>query len=178
MLAYMDITIRRARDDEWEEIGELTARAYLDDGLLDFGEADMYLGELRNARRRAEHAELLVAADAASDLVLGAVAFAACGEEYAEIAEAGEGEFRMLAVRPGSRGRGTGEALVRACAERALERGLSRLVLSSHKRMRTAHRLYERLGFVRTPERDWMPVPGLTLITFALELGSITHQSH
>jgi ribosomal protein S18 acetylase RimI-like enzyme len=170
MLASMDITIRRARDDELEDVGELTAQAYLDDGLLDFGEADTYLVHLRDSRRRAEHAELLVAADAASDLVLGAVAFAASGEEYAEIAEPGEAEFRMLAVRPAGRGRGAGEALVRACVERARERGLRRLVLSSHERMRTAHRLYERLGFTRTPERDWGPIPGFKLITFALEL--------
>ncbi len=171
MLASMDLRIRLALPDELEAVGELTARAYLEDDLLDFGEADSYLDRLRDARHRAEHAEMLVAADAASDRALGAVAFAAYGEEYAEIAEEGDGEFRMLAVAPGSRGRGVGEALVRACAERARERGLRRLVLSSHRRMRTAHRLYERLGFARTPEKDWSPLEGYpSLITFALEL--------
>lgn len=170
MLASMDITIRRARPGELDDIGELTARAYLDDELLDFGEADPYLDRLRDVQHRAEHAEVLVAVDAASELVLGTVAFAAYGGEYAEIAEEGDGEFRMLAVTPGSRGRGVGEALVRACADRARELGLVRLVLSSHKRMKTAHRLYERLGFARTPEKDWAPLQDLTLITFALEL--------
>ncbi|MGH3324002.1 MAG: GNAT family N-acetyltransferase, partial [Streptomyces sp.] len=90
----MDITIRSARADELDDIGELTARAYLDDGLLDFGEADPYLEVLRAARHRAEHAEMLVAVDAASDTVLGAVAFVGDGGEYADLAVAGEGEFR------------------------------------------------------------------------------------
>jgi hypothetical protein len=42
--------------------------------------------------------------------------------------------------------------------------------LSSQHEMTAAHRLYERLGFVRTPSLDWSPVPGLELITFALLL--------
>ena len=45
-----------------------------------------------------------------------------------------------------------------------------RLVLSTQSGMHAAHRIYRRLGFVRTPERDWEPVPGLGLLTYALEL--------
>lgn len=166
----MDITIRAARDEELEEVGELTVRAYLDDGLLTFGAEDPYLAELRAARHRAQHTELLVAADSVTGSVLGAVAFVADGGEYADLAGPGEGEFRMLAVRPEGRGRGVGEALVRACVDRARERGLIRLVLCSTEQMAAAHRLYARLGFVRTPERDWEPYPGLFLRAFGLEL--------
>ncbi|WP_314172002.1 GNAT family N-acetyltransferase [Streptomyces winkii] len=166
----MDITIRPARDEELEAVGELTAQAYLADGLLDFGEEDPYLKELRAARRRAQHTEVLVAVDTASDSVLGTVSFVGDGGEYADIAGEGEGEFRMLAVRHEGRGRGAGEALVRACVERARERGLRRLLLCSHDGMTTAQRLYGRLGFVRVPERDWEPLPGLALHAFALEL--------
>ena len=36
--------------------------------------------------------------------------------------------------------------------------------------MRTAHRLYERAGFVRLPERDWSPVPGVNLLVYGLRL--------
>jgi GNAT superfamily N-acetyltransferase len=170
----MDITVRRAHDGELDPAGELTARAYLGDGLLDFDEEDEYLHELRAARRRARHAEVLVAVDSASEALLGTVTYVGDGGEYADIAAAGEGEFRMLAVCPESRGRGAGEALVRACVERARQGGLKRLVLSSHARMHAAHRLYGRLGFVRTPDRDWEPqpeqLPGLLLITYTLEL--------
>ncbi|UGY93553.1 GNAT family N-acetyltransferase [Streptomyces gobiensis] len=168
----MDIVIRVARSEELDEIGELTAEAYLGDGLLDFGEADPYLAELRDTRRRSEHAEVLVAADSRSDELLGTVAFVAEGGEYADIARPGEGEFRMLAVRPEGRGRGAGEALVRACVSRARGLGLTRLVLSSQQGMHAAHRLYGRLGFVRTPERDWEPLPGFRLWTFELDLST------
>jgi hypothetical protein len=33
-----------------------------------------------------------------------------------------------------------------------------------------AHRIYERLGLVRTPDRDWSPMPGVELITYRLDL--------
>jgi hypothetical protein len=36
--------------------------------------------------------------------------------------------------------------------------------------MRTAHRLYARFGFVRAPERDWSPAPGIDLIAFTVDL--------
>ena len=38
------------------------------------------------------------------------------------------------------------------------------------KEMTPAHRIYERMGFVRAPERDWDPLPGLTLVAFVLPL--------
>ena len=41
--------------------------------------------------------------------------------------------------------------------------------------MTAAHRLYERLGFVRAPERDWSPVRDLDpLWVFTRELGQET----
>jgi ribosomal protein S18 acetylase RimI-like enzyme len=166
----MDITVRQAREEELDAVGELTARVFLDDGLLDFGESDPYLVELQDARGRAAHAEVLVAADSASGEVLGAVAFTAYGGKYAELSRPGEGEFRMLAVGPQARRRGAGEALVRACLDRARESGLSRVVLSSRPTMAGAHRLYGRLGFLRAPERDWQPIPGITLWAFTAEL--------
>lgn len=172
MLVSMDITVRPARDAELDEVGELTAQAYLGDGLLTFGSEDEYLVKLRDARGRAADSDVLVATSAGEPSVLGAVAFVGDGGAYADIAGPGEGEFRMLAVRPEGRGRGAGEALVRECLARARARGLRRVVLSSQPPMTTAHRLYERLGFSRTPERDWEPIPGLTLWAFARELSS------
>ena len=50
------------------------------------------------------------------------------------------------------------------------ERGLTSMVLSSSTTMHAAHRLYERLGFTRLPERDWSPVPGVQLVAYALPL--------
>ncbi|MEE1760023.1 MULTISPECIES: GNAT family N-acetyltransferase [unclassified Streptomyces] len=168
----MDITIRPAAPDEYAALGEITAQAYLGDGLLDFGESDRYLDELRNVAKRAAEAEVLVAA--ADGQVLGGVTFVPAGGPMADIARAGEAEIRMLAVSPEARGRGVGEALVRACLERARTvEGCVRVVLSTQRSMHAAHRIYGRLGFTRTPERDWNPLPDqpdITLITYELTL--------
>ncbi len=168
----MDIVIRPAEPGEYGILGEITAEAYLRDGLLDFGESDAYLGELRDVAKRAAAAEVLVAA--ADGKVLGGVTFVPSGGPMADIAGPGEAEIRMLAVAREARGRGAGETLVRACVERARSvPGCVRLVLSTQPTMHAAHRLYERLGFVRVPERDWNPLPDLDdieLLAYALTL--------
>ncbi|MFD7392717.1 GNAT family N-acetyltransferase [Streptomyces sp. NPDC059852] len=168
----MDIVIRPADPGEYGLLGEITARAYLQDGLLDFGEDDAYLGELKDVAKRAAAAQVLVAVE--HGRVLGGVTFVPDGGPMADLAGPGEAEIRMLAVDHAARGRGAGEALVRACVERArATAGCVRVILSSQRAMHGAHRLYERLGFVRTPERDWNPLPeltDLTLITYELTL--------
>ncbi|MBV7697203.1 GNAT family N-acetyltransferase [Streptomyces sp. TRM70350] len=170
----MDIVIRQAEPDEYRTLGEITAQAYLQDGLLDFGESDEYLGELRNVAKRAAAAEVLVATE--SDRILGGVTFVPSGGPMADIARPGETEIRMLAVAHESRGRGVGEALVRACVDRArATHGCTGIVLSTQRTMHSAHRIYERLGFTRTPDRDWNPIPHLddiTLITYELTLST------
>ncbi|WP_329116201.1 GNAT family N-acetyltransferase [Streptomyces sp. NBC_01353] len=167
----MDFTIRAVRPEEYEALGEITARAFLDDGHLDFGEDDSYLHLLRDVARRDAEAEVLVAVDRVGT-VLGGVTFAMGGGEWADIAGEGEAEFRMLAVGKDARGRGVGEALVRFCVERARETPeCRRLVLSTQSNMASAHRIYERMGFVRTPERDWKPLADMDpLYTYGLEL--------
>lgn len=171
-LGSMDIVTRDAVPDEYAMLGGITARAYLDDGLLDFADSDAYLAELRDVAKRATSAEVLVAV--ADEHILGGVTFVPAGGLMADIARAGEAEIRMLAVDRAARGRGAGEALVRACVERARAgEGCVRVVLSTQRAMRSAHRVYERLGFVRVPERDWRPFPGLddiVLLTYQLTL--------
>ncbi|MET8133528.1 MULTISPECIES: GNAT family N-acetyltransferase [unclassified Streptomyces] len=168
----MDIVIRRARPEEYPTVGEIAARAYLGDGLLDFGESDAYLEKLRDVAGRAAVADVLVAVE--GDRVLGSVTFVADGSPMADFARAGEAELRMLAVAREARGRGAGEALVRACVERARAvEGCIRVVLSTQGSMHSAHRVYERLGFTRTPDRDWNPLPELDdirLLTYELTI--------
>lgn len=172
----MDFTIRTARPEEYETLGEITGRAYLDDGFLLYGEDDWYYGHLRNVAGRAEVAEVLAAVDTgdAAGTVLGGVTFVPAPGVMGDRARPGETEIRMLAVDRAARGRGVGEALVRACVERARAvPGCARIVLSTQPEMRTAHRIYERLGFRRAPERDWAPIPekpDFLLLCYALEL--------
>ncbi|WP_327353526.1 GNAT family N-acetyltransferase [Streptomyces sp. NBC_01304] len=164
----MDYVIRQADPEEFPALGDLTVQAYLDDCLFP-GPDYPYVMVLRDVAARAEGAETLVAVDEAGSL-LGGVAFALAGSVQAQVSEPGEAEFRALAVAKAGRGRGVGAALVEACVQRARDAGCSGVRLSTAPDMRAAHRLYARLGFVRTPERDWSPVSDVTLLTYLLSL--------
>lgn len=158
-------TVRLARPDELTEVGEITARAYADFVL---GPDDPYLDRLRGAAARARDAELWVAE--AEGVLLGTVTRTPAGSPWREVAADGEGEFRMLAVSPEARGRGVASALVDHVVALCRADGDTAVVLSSLTEMHTAHRIYDRAGFRRTPVRDWDPVPGVHLITYRLEL--------
>jgi ribosomal protein S18 acetylase RimI-like enzyme len=163
-----DVLIRVAAPAEYERVGDLTYAAYAADGLLESDHG--YTRELRDAAGRAGDADLLVALDPVTGTVLGTVTFCLPGTPHAEVARVGEAEFRMLAVAPEARGRGVGEALVRDCLARARRYHCERVVISTRWNMRPAHRLYQRLGFVREPSRDWWPVPDMELICYKRDL--------
>jgi GNAT superfamily N-acetyltransferase len=157
--------LRLARPEELDALGDLTVAAY-EEFLL--GAEDGYRVHVRDAARRAREAELWVAAE--GDELLGCVTYCPPGSPWREISRDDEGEFRMLAVHPRARGRGTGLALAELCEQRAREHGATGMVLSSLADMTAAHRVYARLGYIRIPDRDWDPVPGVHLIAFSKEL--------
>ena len=156
--------VREAGPADLVAAGEVVAAAYRHD--LSIGEG--YLEHVRDASSRAQQAVVLVAAE--GDIVLGSVTYAAGGTAMAQRAAADEAELRMLGVDPSARGQGIGEALVRACIERARTAGLRRVVLSTQPEMRAAHRVYERLGFVRREDLDWSPEPDVCLMAYELTL--------
>ncbi|MBB4777157.1 GNAT family N-acetyltransferase [Actinomadura livida] len=160
------VTVRPARPDEYELVGDLTVETYVDGGLV--SPTSSYVETLRDAADRAAKSDLLVAE--AGGEVVGAVAYCGPGSPYVQVAGPDEAEFRMLAVREKARGQGVGTAMVRACIDRARASGLRGLRLSTQANMVGAQRMYERMGFVRTPDRDWIPAPGVKLLlTYALE---------
>lgn len=159
------VRVEPAVPGDFGRIAELTAGVYRDDGYAD----ERYLVELRNVAGRAGRAELLVARTADGGLV-GSVALVLDGE-FGEVLRSGdEAGFRMLVVDRAARGAGVGELLVRTCLDRARAAGRRRIVISTDPRMTAAHRLYERLGFTRLPERDWSPMEGIDLLVYALDL--------
>jgi GNAT superfamily N-acetyltransferase len=162
-------SVRRARPQELEAVGALTENAYAVEGYLD---NDHDYGEtLRDAQARAAAGSVLVAVDEA-DSLLGAVAVFTrdAGPDFAEQAQPGDAVVRMLVTAPAARGRGVGGALAQASVDLARELGCRRVRLSTQPVMTTAHRIYERLGFVRVPENDWEPVPGIVLLGYELVL--------
>ena len=160
----MPTTVSVVQPADHEAVADLTARVYRDEGFS----SPEYEPHLRDVPSRAKSATVLVAH--VDGRLAGAVTVATRGGEWAEQSAPGEAVLRMLVVDPDVRGAGTGEALVRGCLEAARTDGCSLVRLSSQEGMASAHRLYARLGFVRTPSFDWSPEPGLQLRTYALPL--------
>ncbi|TDB78163.1 GNAT family N-acetyltransferase [Micromonospora sp. KC721] len=163
------LTVRPATPADYAAIARLTVAAYEADGQLK--EEPGYAEVLADVATRAGAGVVLVAADPVTGAVLGSVTFVLPGSPYAELSGPGEAEFRMLAVDPAAQGRGAGQALARACVDRAVALGCTAVVISIRAGMaEAARRLYERIGFRRVPQRDWSPVPGVRLLGLRLEL--------
>jgi len=81
-------------------------------------------------------------------------------------------EVRLLAVPPKMRGQGIGAALMKECVRRARQVGVSALSLHTTDMMQVAMQMYERMGFVRTPETDFHPVPEVVIKGYRLDLSA------
>jgi ribosomal protein S18 acetylase RimI-like enzyme len=144
------VRVRAVEPSEYERVGELTVAAYaaLPVDHLWGG----YDEEMRRVAERVEQAEVLVAE--LDGRVVGAVTYVSePGSPWLEWSEPGEAQIRLLAVDGMVQGRGIGEALVRACVERARAQGLT-IILHTTNHMPAAQRLYTRMHFTRRPDRD------------------------
>jgi ribosomal protein S18 acetylase RimI-like enzyme len=158
------LVIRPAGPADDDRLAEITAAAYLQGGHLR-GEDDPYLDQLRNVALRREQATVLIAE--INGAAAGSVTVADQHSALAEYVRPGEAEIRMLSVDPAVTGRGVGSALLAAAIERASTSGADRIVLHTLDSMTTAHRMYDRAGFVREPEFDDEILPGLWLRAYA-----------
>jgi GNAT superfamily N-acetyltransferase len=167
-----DFLLRRAHPDEVEAVGALTVAGYDADGHLvrpDGTFDDEYAGWLADGGARARDGVLVVAVD--GDDLLGTVTWCPPGSPFRELSTRDDqGEFRTLSVAPEARGRRVGSALVDWCIVEARTTGLTEILLCSLPEMTTAHRLYESRGFIRRPDLDWSPFPGVDLWGFSLTL--------
>lgn len=145
-----DVAVRLVRDDEHDAVADLSERAY----TLEYDISDGYRSTLRNVAERAQQHQVWVAVDTLDGALLGAVATPKRGNTISPLAQAGELDFRLLAVDPPARGRGVGELLTRHVIELARLRGLDHVVMNSGPQMIGAHRLYEKLGFTRMLDRE------------------------
>jgi ribosomal protein S18 acetylase RimI-like enzyme len=161
--------IRDAEDTEFDEVGNLCVRAFTSlEGLVI---SDDYRRALFDVAGRAKTSRVLVAEDRGT--VLGTVTFVPGSQsEGAEFDDPDAAGIRMLAVDVPFRDRGVGKALTQACINIARTAGRRRVVLRTTNVMATAQALYLTMGFVRDPERDWEPLPGVSLLGFVIDLGA------
>jgi len=159
----MTVLIRLATLEDADAIGSLTVDAYREHV------ASEYLAELSDAASRIREAEVLVAV--VDREIVGGLTVAEPGNRYAEIGRPDELEVRMLAVADAARGQGVAARLMDAAEARARELQLPAVVLCTAPTMHAAHRLYERRGYERQPDRDWyVPEEAFTLLTYRLSL--------
>jgi GNAT superfamily N-acetyltransferase len=74
----------------------------------------------------------------------------------------GQAELHRLYLDATLRGRGVGRALVETVLDWCRHAGIRRLTLWSDTRFDRAHRLYERMGFTQTGERELVDDPNET----------------
>ena len=129
-----------------------------------------YERELADVASRAVIADVAVAVDRDGEVV-GCITYVGDrSNPFAEFDDEAASGFRMLGVDPARQGGGAGRALVQWCIDQAVADGKARIFIHSTPWMTRAHGLYERFGFERCPELDWVPVPDIELLAFVLEL--------
>jgi ribosomal protein S18 acetylase RimI-like enzyme len=162
------VIIRAAQPGELNEVGDVRVAAYRASGFL--SETSAYAARLHDLGLDGS-GDILVAV-AADGTLLGTVMVQYWPNAGGAVQAEGEAEIRALAVLPAARGQGAGNALLQAVIERATTAGVRHLVLATMPAMRTAHRMYERAGFTRLPERDWSPdaEKDVSLLVYGLKL--------
>jgi ribosomal protein S18 acetylase RimI-like enzyme len=166
----MTFTVRRARPDEYQHIGQLTLAGFdhLEPGsTLPDGER---LSLLLDAKSRNEQGVLLVA-EGTDGKLLGTASILPHGVAFARQAREGEAELRLLAVLPEARQRGLGWTLLEKGAELARDWGAHHLVLDTARHNLRSQSLYRRFGFEHLPERDvHREPPKVPLVVFSYDL--------
>jgi GNAT superfamily N-acetyltransferase len=167
------LTIRDLRADEADALGGLLVGAYATlDGFPRPDEQPAYYAMLRDIGRfmHPPATRVLVAKTDDGRLAGGVVYvqdMAAYGSGGTATQLHDSAGLRLLGVEPSLRGAGVGKALTRACIALALEHGRREIVLHTTRPMQVAWGMYERLGFVRSPELDFdqgrLPVFGFRL---------------
>ena len=128
-----------------------------------------YIANVGKLGERPDGYQLVLAVDA--ERLVGAVLF------YPDASRAGQGDWPpgsaallRLAVLPVARGHGVGRALVEECIRRARALGVNSLALHTTVWMAVARAMYERMGFVRVPEYDFRPRPGVVGMGYVFDL--------
>ncbi|OLL32401.1 GNAT family N-acetyltransferase [Burkholderia sp. SRS-W-2-2016] len=172
---HSNLSIRDGDAAELARLGQLLVKVYAAlPGFPKPGEQPAYYDLLANIARFADKpgARVLVALSGEGEVVGGVVYFA-------DMAHYGSGGtattlknasgIRLLGVDPECRGKGVGKALTLACIELARQGAHAEVILHTTKAMPEAWAMYERLGFVRSEELDFLQQE-MTVFGFRLKL--------
>lgn len=157
-----DYIIRNAFPSEFEVIGKLLISVYSQlEGFPKENEQPNYYKMLANIGdfTNTPETELLVAADE-SNTILGAVVYFNDMKYYGSggmaTQEQNSAGFRLLGVATQTRGKGIGKLLTQECIQKAISNKRQQLIIHSTLAMKTAWEMYEKLGFKRAEELDFM----------------------
>lgn len=137
-------------DNENKEIISLLTRVFVQEGYTSKSNAEQMFASSELQKR----GEIILARSEIGKL-LGMVIFVRPTSPARQVAEVYEAEIHLLAVYPEARGHGIASQLIMTCEQRAISHGYSKMVLSTQKTMKEAHRVYEQLDYYRNPTRDW-----------------------
>ncbi len=161
------IEIREATPADYADAGEVAVEGYREFYREALGS---YADRLRDVRARAEGATVLVAVTGVGEIA-GVVTYVSDPTSpFAQHQETDEASIRMLSVAPKHKRRGIGRALSEECIVHARKDGKRAVVLHADEIMNAARALYESLGFVRDPARDFRPDDETNLVCYVLAL--------
>ncbi len=169
------LTIRDLRQDEYAALGRLMVEVYSSlEGFPTPEEQPRYYELLTNIGRFTEKkdARVLVALTPGNELVGGIVYFgdmAEYGSGGTATAEKNASGIRLLGIAPKFQGLGAGKALTLACVQSAREKGHAQVILHTTQAMQVAWQMYERFGFVRSEDLDFLQ-QGFPVFGFRLKL--------
>ena len=166
-------SVRNATAAEFLEIGKLMVEVYSQlDGFPKQSDQPDYYKMLANVGElTAKSGTELLTAVSGDGVITGAVVYFSDMQNYGSGGTATREQyasgFRLLAVHPSFRGEGIGKLLTNECIRKAKEKNHFHLVIHTTKAMQTAWKMYEKMGFKRAEDLDFMqgdlPVFGFRL---------------
>jgi GNAT superfamily N-acetyltransferase len=166
--------VRAAAPDEFPVIGELMVNVYSQlEGFPTKNEQPKYYKMLANIGSLTENpkTKLLIAISSSGKIGGGVVYFSDMkyyGSGGTATSEKNASGFRLLAVDPATRGQGIGKLLTKACIQMAKDEKQKQIIIHTTKAMQVAWKMYEKMGFKRSKDLDFiqveLPVFGFRLL--------------
>jgi GNAT superfamily N-acetyltransferase len=167
-LNNQNLIIRDTRPEELDQVSLLLKDAYLQYQKNIPPEAfNPLLENIIDVRSRISEAELIVAE--LEGKIIGTVTLYLHPGKEQPWPEDWAG-IRLLGVHPAYRNLGIGRALMEECIRRCKKVGIVTIGLHTTEAMSVAKRMYERMGFIRVPEFDFHPQPGVVVMAYRLDL--------